>query len=340
MTPPRPTPTPDPDPAAEPVFFGLDVAKAKLDLGRTDARAVVQFDNDPAGHAALVAHLRAACPPGGHPMGAVVLEATGGYEQAALDALLDAGLPVARVNPGRVRAMAGALARHAKTDAADARLLAEFGRLAGPRLAERQAAARTELHALVTCRRQLLHVRTEQSNRRGMTTSKAALKACDAVLRALDKQVASLDGQIRRLVDADEDMRDADRLLQSVPGVGPQLSATLLAELQELGTTCRRKIASLAGVAPFDDQSGDRTGQKHIRGGRTSVRNTLYMAAVAASRCNPVLRPFYQRLRAKGYKAKYALTAVMRRLLGLLNAMLRDGLTWAEMDVNKVTPTP
>ena len=346
---PAPAPTPAPAAAAaaaaEPVFFGLDVAKAKLDLGRTDARAVVTFDNTPAGHAALVAHLRAAVPAGR--LGTVVLEATGGHEQAALDALLDAGLPVARVNPGRVRAMAGALAKHAKTDArggeacpADARLLAEFGRLAGPRLAERQAAARTDLHALVTCRRQLLHVRTEQSNRRGMTTSKHALKSCDAVLRTLDREVKRLDDRIRRLVDADQDMKDADRLLQSVPGVGPQLSATLLAELQELGTTCRRKIASLAGVAPFDDASGDRTGAKHIRGGRTSVRNTLYMAAVSAARCNPVLRPFYQRLRAKGYKAKYALTAVMRRLLGLLNAMLRDGLSWDQLAVNNVTPTP
>ena len=332
MTPPAPAA------AAEPVFFGLDVAKARLDLGRTDARAVVTFGNDPAGLAALVDHLRAAVPR--DRLGAVVLEATGGYEQAALDALLDAALPVARVNPGRVRAMAGALAKHAKTDAADARLLAEFGRLAGPRLAEREAAARAELHALVTCRRQLIKVRTEQSNRRGMTTDKHARRSCDAVLRTLDREVQRLDGRVRKLVDSDDDMRDADRLLQSVPGVGPQLSAVLLAELQELGTTCRRRIASLAGVAPFDKQSGEHAGEKHIRGGRTTVRNTLYMAAVSASRCNPVLRLFYRRLRAKGYKAKYALTAVMRRLLGLLNAMLRDGLTWAEMDVNKPIPTP
>jgi transposase len=347
MTSPAPTPTPAAPAtpaavAAEPVFFGLDVAKAKLDLGRTDTRAVVTFENSPAGHAALVRHLRAACPPGGATMGTLVLEATGGYERAVLDALLDAQVPVARVNPGRVRAMATALAKHAKTDLVDARLLAEFGRMARPRLAEREAAARAELHALVTCRRQLLETRTMHGNRRQLTTDKHALRAIDAVLRATDRELKRLDARIRKLIDADEpppaaaaDMKDADRILQSVPGVGPALSAVLLAELQELGTTCRRRIASLAGVAPFDDQSGPRDGLKHIRGGRTSVRNTLYMAAVTAARCNPVIKPFYDRLRAKGYKAKYALTACMRKLLALLNAMLRDGLTWDQMNVAK-----
>ena len=345
MTSPAPTPTPAPAPApepaaaaaaaaaAEPVFFGLDVAKDKLDLGRTDSRAVVTFDNTPAGHAALVKHLRAALPAGR--LGTVTLEATGGYERAALDALLDAEIPVARVNPGRVRAMATALAKHAKTDLADARLLAEFGRVARPRLARREAAHRTELHALVTCRRQLLETKTIHGNRRKLTTDKHALRSIDAVLRVTDRELKRLDARIRQLIDADEDMKDADRLLQTVPGVGDQLSAVLLAELGELGTTCRRKIASLVGVAPFDDQSGPRDGLKHIRGGRTTVRNTLYMATVTAIRCNAVIKPFYDRLRAKGYKAKYALTACMRKLLALLNAMLRDGLTWDQMNVAK-----
>jgi transposase len=321
---------------AEQVCFGIDVAKDKLDLGRSDARAVRTFANDKAGVAALVAHLRAAVPP--DRLGTTAIEATGGYEQLVLDALIDAGLPVARVQPGRVRSMAGALNQHAKTDCADARLLAEFARLIQPRLAQRQAAARVELHALVTCRRQLLHIRTEESNRRGTTTSKAALKAIDAVLATLDKQVQSLDRQIRALIDADDDMREADRILQTVPGVSDRIAAVLLAELQELGNTDRRRIASLAGVAPFDNQSGERTGEKHIRGGRATVRNGLYMAALTAARCNPVIKPFYQRLRAKGYKAKYALTACMRKLLGLLNAMLRDGLTWDQLAVNAAKP--
>jgi transposase len=326
-----------PQPAAEQIVcFGIDVAKDKLDLGRSDSRVVLTFANDNAGIRKMLEHLRK-LPPAS--LGTIVIEATGGYEQLALDALLEASLPVARVNPGRVRSMAHALGKLAKTDPIDAGVLAHFARLIQPRLAEKQAAARVELHALVTCRRQLLLVRTEQTNRRGVTTSKTALKSIDAVLHAINKQIESLDRKIRTLIDSDDEMRDAHKLLSSVPGVGPVLSAVLLSELPELGTTDRRKVAALVGVAPMADDSGDRSGKRSIRGGRTTVRNGLYMAALSASRYNPVIHAFALRLKAKNYPAKYVLTACMRKLLALLNAMLRDGVTWTQMHVVQAIDT-
>jgi transposase len=250
--------------AAEQVIcFGIDVARDKLDLGRSDSRAVLTFANDNAGVKKMVEHLQKLP---ANSLGTIVIEATGGYERLALDACLDADLPVARVNPGRVRSMAHALGKLAKTDPIDAGVLAQFGRLVQPRLAEKQAAARVELHALVTCRRQLLQVRTEQTNRRGTTLSKTALKSIDAVLRTIKKEVDSLDKKIAALIDSDDDMRDAHKLLSSVPGVGPVLSAVLLSELPELGTTDRRKVAALVGVAPMNDDSADRRGTRSIRG--------------------------------------------------------------------------
>jgi transposase len=326
-----PTSTSTPPPSAEPIVcFGIDVAKDKLDLGRSDSRAVVTFSNDAPGIRQMLQHL-AKLPAAS--LGTIVIEATGGYEQLALDALLDGGLPVARVNPGRVRSMAHALGKLAKTDPIDAGVLAHFARLIQPRLAEKQAAARVELHALVTCRRQLLLVRTEQTNRRAITSSKTALKSIDAVLHSINKQVDVLDRKIRQLIDSDDDMRDAHKLLTSVPGVGPVLSAVLLSELPELGTTDRRKVAALAGVAPMADDSGDRSGKRSIRGGRATVRNGLYMATLSASRFNPVIHAFYLRLKAKNYANKYILTACMRKLLTLLNAMLRDNLPWNQLAV-------
>lgn len=317
------------------LFAGVDVSKDKLDLARSDRPDVQTYPNDPAGVAALVAALAGAGPA----LRAVVVESTGGLERPLLEALLDAGLPAALVHPGRVRHFARALGVRHKNDPVDARVLMDFGRLAAPRLAERRTNNQRELDDLVACRRQLSGTRTQQLNRRSSASSKAARKALDAVVAALDRQLESLDAQIRRLIDADDDFRDLDRRLRGVPGVGPVLSATIVAELRELGGTDRREAAALVGVAPYDDRSGRRDGRRHIAGGRAGPRRTLYMATLSAIRSNPVIRPFARRLRAAGKLKKVVVTACMRKLVTLINAMLRDGLTWQQLDVVKKLAT-
>jgi transposase len=315
--------------AAPAVFVGIDVSKDKLDIAGTDSPVVTTFSNDASGIALLIASMKTLVP------AVIVIEATGGLERAALHALLDAGLPVALVNPNHVRHFARGLGKLAKTDAVDARILAEFARLASPRLSEKRSKHRDELEALITCRRQLLHVRTEQTNRRSTTLSSDARKAIDAVLKVLDKQIDELDRKIKRLIESDDDFNSIDKLLRSVPGVGVVLSATLLAELMELGNVTRQEIGALAGVAPYNCDSGRFKGKRSIRGGRSCVRCVLYMAAVAAMRCNPVIKAFAERLKAAGKLPKVVITACMRKLLTLLNAMIRDGLTWSELQVVK-----
>jgi transposase len=309
------------------LFVGIDVAKDKLDLARSDAAdAILTVANDAAGIAEVVATLAAARP------AVIVVEATGGLERPLVDALLDAALPVALVNPGHVRHFAKGLGILAKTDAIDAKVLMSFARLAAPRLLQKRSANRAELEALLTCRRQLVHVRTEQTNRRGVTASKAAVRSIDAVLKTLKRQILELDRQIAKLIEGDDDLNHLDRLLRSVPGVGAVLSGTLLCELAEIGTVGRRELSALAGVAPFNDDSGRRDkGKRRIRGGRTSVRCVLYMATIAAMRFNPVIRRFGGRLKQAGKQKKVAIVACMRKLLSILNAMVREGLTWDQL---------
>jgi len=311
------------------LFVGIDVALDKLDLGRSDSDKLPSFPNDADGIRQVVDTLRAAAPQ------LIVVEATGGLERPLLDALLDAGLPVSLVNPAHVRHFARGLGIRAKTDAIDARVLAQFARLASPRQAQKRSANQAELEALVTCRRQLTHVRTEQTNRRKRTSSKAALKAIDAVLKAVDTQIETLDAQIRKLIESDDDFNSIDQLLQSVPGVGGVLSATLLAELGELGSTDRRQISALVGVAPFNHDSGQLKGKRAIRGGRTAVRSVLYMATLAAIRFNPIIKIFAERLKKAGKLNKVVIVACMRKLIALLNAMLRDRLPWDQLNLVK-----
>jgi transposase len=311
------------------LFIGIDVARDKLDLARSDAAHVLTVANDDAGVAGIVERLRPLRPT------LIVVEATGGLERRLVDALLDAGLPVAVVNPGNVRHLARGLGILAKNDAIDARVLVEFAQHAQPRLAQKRSENQAELDALVTCRRQLCAARAQQVNRRGATASKAALKSIDAVLATLDEQVDSLNRQIRKLIESDDDFRDADRILRSAPGVGPVVSSTLLGELNELGRTDRQSIGALVGVAPFDNDSGPRKGKRFIRGGRAHVRCVLYMATVTAIRCNPVIKRFAQRLRDAGKNTKVVITACMRKFLTLLNAMLKENKTWDQLDVVK-----
>lgn len=318
-----------PSPIPSGLFVGIDVAKEKLDLARSDSEQILTVTNDAAGIRQILASLA------NTPVTTLVVEATGGLERPILEALLDAELPVALVNPGHVRFLAKAVGTLAKTDAIDARVLVQFARLASPRLAQKRSANQVELDALVTCRRQLLHVKTEQSNRRQTTSSKGALKAIDAVQNAINKQLDDLAKKIRHLINSDDEFKSLDKILQSVPGVGPILSSTTLAELPELGTTDRRQISALVGVAPFNCDSGKHKGKRTIRGGRTSVRGVLYMATITAIRCNPVIQAFAQRLQKTKKLNKVIITACMRKLLTLLNAMVRDHVTWDQLNVVK-----
>lgn len=311
------------------IFVGIDVAKDHLDLARSDTGELLTVSNDPPGIRRIVELLKSIGP------ACIVVESTGGLERPALEAMLEARLPVALVNPARVRHLAIGIGILAKTDPIDAGVLMEFGRLAQPRLASKRTANQAELDDLITCRRQLTDARTAQANARLTTRSKDAQRSIDAVLTTLDKQIESLDQKIRQLIDSDDDFKHLDRLLQSVPGVGPVLSSTLLAELRELGATDRRQIGALVGVAPFNHDSGTFRGKRSIRGGRVSVRCVLYMATLAAIRFNPVLRSFAKRLGESGKSAKVIIVACMRKLLTLLNAMVRDNLMWSELNVVK-----
>lgn len=313
------------------LFVGIDVAKDKLDLARSDSKDILTVANDANGIAAILRSFKDQRPQ------CIVVEATGGLERPLVDALLDASLPVALVNPGHVRHLAKGLGITAKTDAIDARVLAIFAEKAEPRLTQKRQEKQVELDALVTCRRQLLHTRTEQTNRRLTTSSKAAGKSIDAVIRTLDAQIKSLDEQIARLIDGDDGMRRLDEQLRSVPGVGPTLSATLLAGLDELGNIDRRKIGALVGVAPFNHDSGRFKGQRAIRGGRADVRSVLYMASISAMRCNPLIKVFADRLKAAGKRTKVIIVACMRKLLCIINAMIREDLTWNELNLVKNT---
>lgn len=321
------------EPSSVPFFAGIDVAKDKLDLARSDTGELLAMPNDSQGIAKILQLFQTSRPT------CIVVESTGGLERPLLDALLDAGLPVALVNPARVRHFATGLGILAKTDRIDATVLMEFARRAEPRLAQKRSASQAELDELITCRRQLTGARTAQTNARLTTRSRSAQKSIDAVVKTLDRQIAVLDKKIRTLINSDDDFKHMDQLLRTVPGVGSVLSATLLAELHELGQVDRRKIGSLVGVAPFNCDSGQLRGQRSIRGGRTSVRNVLYMSALAAIRFNPVLHRFAERLEHLGKRSKVIIVACMRKLLSWINAMIRDNLEWSQLQVVKALET-
>ncbi len=315
------------------VFVGIDVAKIALDIARSDTRELLHVPNDADGFKTIIAQLLPLKPT------RIVIEATGGLEQPLLDSLLDAGLSVARVNPGQVRHFAQALGVLAKTDAIDARVLVDFARQIDSRLAVKRSKVQSELDALVTCRRQLKESKVQQTNRLGSTFSKAARKSIGSVIHTLEKQIKALDKQITSIIDSNDDFKHMDKLLQSVPGVGAGVSSTLIAELTELGETGRRKLSALVGVAPFNNDSGSSTGKRSIRGGRTSLRSVLYMATLTAIRFNPVIKVFAERLQAKTKPGKVIIVACMRKLLSLLNAMIKENLLWTQLDAVKNAQT-
>ena len=256
------------------------------------------------------------------------MEATGGLERRLAAELIGAGHRVAVVNPRQVRDFARGSGKLAKTDRIDALILARFALQVQPRLAEKTSEKQTELAALVTRRRQLQAMAVAETNRRDAAATSPARHSIDKVLRLLRKEIEQIDSAIARWIASDDQWRGQAERLKSVPGVGPTTSATLVAELPELGKLNRQQVTSLVGVAPFCRDSGKHRGQRSIWGGRASVRSTLYMAALTAYRCNPTIRAFALRLRAAGKPTKVILTACMRKLLVILNTMIRNQTTW------------
>jgi transposase len=307
------------------VFVGIDVSKAHLDVATRPTSAVTRFDNDEEGIAKLVAELSATSPR------LVVLEATGRLHAALVAALGVAGVPVAVVNPRQARDFAKATGKLAKTDAIDATALAHFAEAIQPEPRPLPEEGAAELEALLVRRRQLVEMITAETNR---------LHACQS--RGVRKDIqAHLTWMRRRLGDVDRDLDDAVRksplwrakeeLLRTVPGVGRITAVTLLAQLPELGTLDRKRIAALVGLAPLNRDSGKMRGRRVIWGGRAPVRAALYMAALVGTRRNPALSDVYHRLLAAGKPKKVALTACMRKLLTILNAMLKHSAPWSPM---------
>ena len=302
-------------------FVGIDVSKSKFDVVVLPEGTRVTCTYDSEGIGQLLAALpRHDC--------VVVLEATGGLERRLAAELIDAGHQTAIANPRQVRDFARGIGVLAKNDRLDARVLAIYAQHVQLRLSVKPSEKRQELTALVVRRRQLLALQTAESNRLQQTKIKLATKSIRHVLDLLRKELKKLDAEIARLIADDDDWRSKSELLQSVPGVGPATSASLVAELPELGKLNRQEIASLVGLAPFSRDSGQFRGQRSIWGGRGSVRTALYMAAFNAKQFNPVIRAFAERLKRAGKRPKVVLTACMRKLLVILNTMVRNQTTW------------
>ena len=307
------------------MYVGVDVAKAELVVAARPSDERWSVANDERGARTLAERLKRDAP------ALVVLEATGGYELAAVAALAAAGLPVVVANPRQVRDFARATGQLAKTDRIDAGVLALFAERVRPEVRPLPNEEAQELDAVLTRRRQLLEMLTAERNRLGQVAGRGrrpVKKSLKAHIAFLERELRVADTDLGAMVRASPAWREKDDLLRSVPGVGPVLSLTLLAELPELGRLSRREVAKLAGVAPLARDSGTLRGHRYVHGGRASVRAVLYMAALVATRRNPVIRAFYERLLAAGNPKKLALVACMRKLLTILNAMARSGVRW------------
>jgi len=300
---------------------GVDVAKHTLEWCVGAEGKIQHARNEPRPIAQLVRQLVALDP------ARIVVESTGGYERTLVTKLAEAGLRVVLVNPRRVRSFGQALGILAKTDAIDARLLALFGEKVEPEVRPILQGRARLLADLVARRRQLVSMIVAEKNRRE-TSSVVARRSIATLLRVLTQQVRQIDQRIDQTLLEDAESAELSTLLQSVPSVGPGVTRTLLIDLPELGHLGRREIASLVGIAPFARDSGKLRGVRYVRGGRASVRTALYLAAMNASRFNPVLRALYQRLRQAGKPPKLAFIAVARKLLTILNAIAREKTAW------------
>jgi transposase len=311
----------------EVIYAGVDVSKETLDIALHPSGEYWQESNDEAGRARLITRLEDISP------ALVILEATGGFERQAVVALALASLPVVVINPRQVREFARATGELSKTDRIDARILALFGERMRPEVRALPDEAARDLEAFIVRRRQLIEMLTAEKNRLFQVQAPALRKGIKTHIRWLEKQLGDVDEEIGRRIKESPIWRIKEELLTSVPGVGPVTSRTLIAELPELGSLGRREIAKLVGVAPLARDSGRMRGRRSVWGGRAPVRSALYMAALSATRFNPEIRRFYLRLREAGKPTKVALVACMRKLLTILNAILRSGEPWRAQPV-------
>jgi transposase len=303
------------------MFVGIDVSKAWLDVAVHERQETTRFRNDEAGIGDLVQVLKRLKPD------LLVLEPTGGFEMLVVAELSQAGLPLAVVNGKRIRDFAKATGRLAKTDKLDARVLAHFAAALRPEVRSLRTEEEEQLAALLLRRRQIVDMLTVEKNR--LVTVRANLRAdLEAHIQWLSNHLHELDQEIAQFVKGSPLWEQKNTLLQSVPGVGPLTAATMLGMLPELGQLNRQQIAALVGVAPFNKDTGGKKGKRRIFGGRADVRSVLYMAALSAKKHNPLIRKFYERLIRHGKEKKVALTACMRKLLVILNAMLRTNQPW------------
>jgi transposase len=306
--------------AAE-MFVGIDVSKAWLDIAVHEQEETYRVSNMDAGLTSLVKRLKRLKPV------LIVLEATGGFEKLAAAELTHAGLLAVVVNAKRVRDFARATGKLAKTDKLDAKVLAHFAAAVRPPLRSLRSEEEEQLTALLTRRRQILDMLTVEKNR--LVTVRAKMRSdIQTHIQWLTSRLKELDQEIEEFVESSVVWKEKDTLLQSVPGVGPVTSATLLGMVPELGKLNRQEIAALIGVAPVNKDSGKKQGKRRVYGGRADVRSVLYMAALAAKKFNPVIRKFYERLIKHGKEKKVALTACMRKLLVILNAMMLSNQPW------------
>ena len=305
------------------VFVGVDVSKDSLDVAIGPGKEIITFTNDQKGVDALIKKLSRIGPE------LIVLESTGGYERLATSSLVEAKLPVVIVNPRQVRDFAKSAGILAKTDAIDARVITRFAAAVKPDIRQLKDRETSELTALVTRRRQIVEMIVAENNRLKLANKRNEKDIKDHI-RWLEKRIDKIESDIGKMIKNSPIWRCKDDILQSVPGIGPTTSAILICDLPELGFLSQKKIAMLAGLAPLNCDSGKFKGRRRIWGGRAAVRSGLYMATLAAIRCNPAIKGFYQRLIAAGKCHKVAATACMRKLLIIVNAMLRDQTLWEQ----------
>lgn len=312
------------------MFVGIDVSKSRLDVCVRPSGETFAVSNESSGFAELIRRLEALEPT------LVVLEASGGYEALVAAALAIAGIPQAVVNPREVRDFAKATKHLAKTDRIDALVLARFAEAVRPEVTVPPDEQTRELQELANRRQQLVEMRTQEVNRKQRTLSKLR-PPIEKHIRFLDAQIKDVDRQIRGKIQESPIWREKDELLRSATGVGPITSARLIASLPELGQLPSNKLAALVGVAPFNDDSGQRRGARRCWGGRAEVRTALYMATLSATRHNPEIAAYYARLVARGKAKKVALVAAMRKLLRVLHAILRDRQPWQPLTTRAQT---
>ena len=307
------------------VFMGIDVSKQQFDIADDQGKSAWSERNNKVGIDQLVAQLQQRKPT------LIVVESTGGLELALLTALYEAKLPFARVHPGRVREFARSIGLLAKTDRLDARLLAQYAAAVKPPVTQLPSEAEQQLSALMTRRRQVIDMVTAEKNRLG-TAPKATQERIRDHIAWLEEELQRLNDDINDFIDKLPTFRHKKEILTSTPGIGAVTSAILLADLPELGVYNRQKIAALVGLAPFNKDSGRMRGKRRVKGGRANIRSVLYMATLSAIKYNPVIQTFYQQLCSRGKEKKVAIVACMRKLLTILNAMIRDNQPWRDAE--------